>query len=50
MAYRAHKETEALRADVERLEGELAYWRDTGGRLMEGLVRDQDPRGRPETG
>ncbi len=41
LSYRAHRETALLRIDVEKLAAELSYWRETGGRLMEGLVRDQ---------
>jgi hypothetical protein len=43
LSYRAHREAALLRGDVARLAEELAYWRETGGRLMAGLVRDQDP-------
>lgn len=44
LSYRAHRETALLRLDLERLEAELAYWRETGGRLMASIVRDQDPQ------
>jgi hypothetical protein len=43
LSYRAHREAERLREDVRALSAELAYWRETGGRLMEGLVRDKGP-------
>jgi hypothetical protein len=42
MAYRAHVEVTELRSEVEQLTGELAYWRETGGRLMEGIVKERD--------
>jgi hypothetical protein len=42
LAYRAHRETRELRGQVDELRTELAYWRETGGRLMEGLVREND--------
>jgi hypothetical protein len=45
LSYRAHRETALLRAEVAQLSAELAYWRETGGRLMAGIVRDRDPEG-----
>lgn len=42
LSYRAHREAALLRLEVQRFEQELAYWRETGGRLMKGLVHDQE--------
>lgn len=42
VAYRAWRRASMLEVRIDRVEEDLAFWRETGGRLLESAARESD--------